>query len=758
MTVKASASITLAASVDIEAVWRYYLLRNSTLSAPTIDNNKIKPPTTAGVEWSDTEPSYTEGSTAYLYTVECTVFSDGTMSYSAISKSSSYEAAKEAYNKAQAAQDAAQAAQDDIDNLEVGGRNYLATNRCLAVTYNGITFTPNGDGGILIGGENNTPSGYGSPYVFPTGILKEDAYYSLFAGTYVLSITGSEHYANMLTDKSRFYYRLRRDAPYGTKIDYSWVGNAILFTLTEDAEKVYIGFGFYQPAEIVDGVVYFKLEKGNQPTDWTPAPEDVDAEIEEASKTATDFIAPQTSTLTDDGIKVFPKAEKDNPKNYTQINQNGVDIFQNGSRAASFGSTTTIGKASGNNVLIEPDSVNVRNGSTVLASFGANKIELGKNSEQSVIEMCGGLVGLKSAVETDAAGDPIGTVYLSPTELAKNKNYPFACGIRSAKFNSWASVSDSSFAMGSNAESGISSINYIMSEISGYSEFDPNEEYPEDGPVIHTHIGMTAGMGRSNGREPTAAIGLSANYDLTDSVETIAIIEADSIETYGVLYPQSNIDMPNNIAIRAKLSDGSSTTRLIALGNTDNLFIGNDTNNGAYLRIGNSKDFKVLASASDNELLGCVMYNGSRYLRSSPVYARTTSSAANVRVLDDGRIARSTASSIRYKEEITTKLDPDLNPERLYDLNVWQYKYRDGHIRKDDQRYGMNHIGLLAEDVKQHYPIAAEYNDDGYVDDWSVRYIVPAMLKLVQEQHKQIEGIEQKLKELTYERESNETV
>ncbi len=82
--------------VDVTATCRYYLLQASTLSPP--DKPTKKPP---GGSWSDTEPSYTSGSTNTLYFVDLTVFSDGTWAYSSVSKSSAYEAAKEAYNKAQ---------------------------------------------------------------------------------------------------------------------------------------------------------------------------------------------------------------------------------------------------------------------------------------------------------------------------------------------------------------------------------------------------------------------------------------------------------------------------------------------------------------------------------------------------------------------------------------------------------------------------------------------------------------------------------
>lgn len=277
MAVKASATVTLSCYRDTQSVTRYYKLQSSTALAP------LKPKENPPRGWTDAEPSYTSGSTNTLYFCDLTEFSDGTWAYSTVSKSSSYEAAKEAYNKAQNAQSTANSAQNDIDNLEIGGRNYLFTNRCLTVTDNGITFTPKEDGGIMISGTNKTPSGYGTCYSFPTGVVEANGYYSLFAGTYTLSLSGSEHYMNMITDASKFYYRLKRDKAYGSDIRYTFNGTSIVFTLNEDVEKVYIGFGFYSNAEIVDGTVYLKLEKGNKATDWTPAPEDVDANIIEVS-------------------------------------------------------------------------------------------------------------------------------------------------------------------------------------------------------------------------------------------------------------------------------------------------------------------------------------------------------------------------------------------------------------------------------------------------------------------------------------------
>lgn len=95
---KASAQITLYHIIDIKASYRYYLLQNSTLAKPSKPTSY--PPAST---WTNTEPSYTSGSTKSLFFVDCTVFSNDTFKYSEVSLSTSYEAAKESYNKAVAA-------------------------------------------------------------------------------------------------------------------------------------------------------------------------------------------------------------------------------------------------------------------------------------------------------------------------------------------------------------------------------------------------------------------------------------------------------------------------------------------------------------------------------------------------------------------------------------------------------------------------------------------------------------------------------
>lgn len=91
MSRKATATVTLSSYRDTKSITRYYKLSSSTPNKPT-----AKPPS----GWSTTEPEYTSGSASSLYYCEMIEFSDGTYTYSAVNKSSGYQAAQEAWTKA----------------------------------------------------------------------------------------------------------------------------------------------------------------------------------------------------------------------------------------------------------------------------------------------------------------------------------------------------------------------------------------------------------------------------------------------------------------------------------------------------------------------------------------------------------------------------------------------------------------------------------------------------------------------------------
>lgn len=120
----------------------------------------------------------------------------------------------------------------------------------------------------------------------------------------------------------------------------------------------------------------------------------------------------------------------------------------------------------------------------------------------------------------------------------------------------------------------------------------------------------------------------------------------------------------------------------------------------------------------------------------------TTANAANGYVFTTGgRIARSTASSERYKENIVDLSQvPELDPKKLLDLPVRAFTYKEGELPESDDRYQQLIPGFIAEEVDAIYPIAADYVDGP--ESWNDRMIVPALLSLVQDLYKRIEKLE----------------
>ena len=118
MAVKASATITLTQYRDTQSVTRYYKLQPAGSSAPL--KPETKPPSS---DWTDSEPAC--DISKELYFCDLTIFSNGEWEYSKVSKSTSYEAAKQAYNKAQNAQATANQAKSDASDAAKVATNYM---------------------------------------------------------------------------------------------------------------------------------------------------------------------------------------------------------------------------------------------------------------------------------------------------------------------------------------------------------------------------------------------------------------------------------------------------------------------------------------------------------------------------------------------------------------------------------------------------------------------------------------------------------
>lgn len=278
MAVKASSNITLYHVIDVASVTIYYLLQSSTANPPakpTTDN--------PGGNWTTTEPTYTEGSTNTLYTVTKTKYSDGTFEYTPVSKSTSYEAAKNAYNKALNAE-------QTVDNLVIGGRNYISN-----IDSNWIS----GNWKIPTAGQPTTIVTYNGRISLVKQIKVEPG------KTYWIKLyTKNDEDNNINLDNVLVLFR-------HVDNDGNYLGNSTISLKNSKwicpASCEYIAVTLYENCivdYITNGLIRVKLELGDKPTDWSYSPEDIDFLINGVNTTAkgasekiNDFLNGETSSL-----------------------------------------------------------------------------------------------------------------------------------------------------------------------------------------------------------------------------------------------------------------------------------------------------------------------------------------------------------------------------------------------------------------------------------------------------------------------------
>jgi len=125
----------------------------------------------------------------------------------------------------------------------------------------------------------------------------------------------------------------------------------------------------------------------------------------------------------------------------------------------------------------------------------------------------------------------------------------------------------------------------------------------------------------------------------------------------------------------------------------------------------------------------------------------TTSHESNCFLTEFGTIYRVTSgSSKRFKHDISNEINPELDPNKLLGLNVVQFKYNNDFLKIEDDVETEDVIGIIAEDVAEKYPCAVEYDiETGQISNWNSRYLIPPMLKLIQDLYKEVEGLKMKL-------------
>ena len=122
-------------------------------------------------------------------------------------------------------------------------------------------------------------------------------------------------------------------------------------------------------------------------------------------------------------------------------------------------------------------------------------------------------------------------------------------------------------------------------------------------------------------------------------------------------------------------------------------------------------------------------------------YNRTTGSAGNLFVDFDGSLYRGTASSQRFKENITDWNASGL--DTILALKPKTFTYKEDYYSQPERQF----LGLIAEEVAEVSPYLADFkNEDGTGDVENVRYanIVVPLIKAIQELKAEIEQLKQK--------------
>lgn len=107
-------------------------------------------------------------------------------------------------------------------------------------------------------------------------------------------------------------------------------------------------------------------------------------------------------------------------------------------------------------------------------------------------------------------------------------------------------------------------------------------------------------------------------------------------------------------------------------------------------------------------------------------------------------IAALSSSSKRYKDHIAMLKDAEA--EKLLDIPVVWFKYKEGYLAKEDRFVDKPMPGFYAEDVYRAFPECAMVNPDTSVEDWNYRTLIPPMLKLIQNLYKEIKELKENTK------------
>lgn len=173
------------------------------------------------------------------------------------------------------------------------------------------------------------------------------------------------------------------------------------------------------------------------------------------------------------------------------------------------------------------------------------------------------------------------------------------------------------------------------------------------------------------------------------------------------------------------------------------------------LKIGNS----VFSQSTDGDTACCIKYGLHLFCKNATdssgitdpsgmfaISGLTSNASGSTLILYNNYVYKLSSSSKRYKKHVKNMASSEA--ERLLDIPVVWFEYNEGYLAPGDRFEGKPLPGFYAEDVYEAFPEGAMLNEDGQVEDWNYRTMIPAMMKLIQDQQETINSLNKRIERL----------
>lgn len=154
-------------------------------------------------------------------------------------------------------------------------------------------------------------------------------------------------------------------------------------------------------------------------------------------------------------------------------------------------------------------------------------------------------------------------------------------------------------------------------------------------------------------------------------------------------------------------------------------------------------------SADTGTFENLTVTNPASFAKSPKIEAMEYTTSSNT-ICWDGRtgykqLMLKSSSSKRYKDIGNDISEQEI--EKWYNIEPTWAKYKEGYLVKGDENEGRYIPMFIAENVEAFFPEAARHQN-GLVEDWNERIMIPAMFAMIKQQKAEIDMLNKKLEEI----------